>query len=83
MRFIRMPQPLIGTDSILILPADFFPFDDAGRFQIGDDPLYGPLGDSDPLSDVTESRGRVAVDAEKDLGVVREEPPRLLGVFQA
>ena len=51
--------------------------------QVGDDALGGSLGDSNALGDVTESRVRVVVEAEEDLGVVREEPPGLAFVSRA
>ena len=70
----------VGSDAVAVSTADPFAFDVAGFDQVGDDPLGGALGDSDALGDVTESRVRVVVEAEKDLGVVREEPPRLVFV---
>ena len=73
----------VGSDAIAVSTADPLSLDVAGFDQVGDDALSRSLGDSDPVGDVTESRVRVALDAKKNLGVVREEPPRLLGVFQA
>ena len=67
----------VGSDAVVISTADPFALDVAGFDQVGDDALGGSLGDSNALRDVTESRVRVAVEAKKDLGVVREEPPRL------
>ena len=68
---------------VVVSTAGPFALHVAGFDQVGDDALGGPLGDSDALGDVTESRVRVAVEAEKDLGVVREEPPGLVVVFRA
>ena len=73
----------VGSDAVAVSTADPFALDVAGFDQVGDDALGGSLGDSNALGDVTESRVRVAVDAEEDLGVVREEPPRLLFVSSA
>jgi len=66
----------VGSDAVVVSAADPFALDVSGFDQVGDDALGGSLGDSNALGDVTESRGRVVVEAEKDLGVVREEPPR-------
>ena len=73
----------VGVDAVAVSAADPFALDVAGFDQVGDDSLGGSLGDSHPFGDVTGSRVRVALEAEKDLGVVREEPPRLVGVFRA
>ena len=71
------------SDAIAVSTADAFALDVAGVDQVGDDALGGSLGDSNALRDVTESRVRVVMEAEKDLGVVREEPPCLAFVFGA
>jgi hypothetical protein len=47
MRFIRMSERLIDSDSIAILAADLFALNDLVGLEIGDDPLHGPLGDPD------------------------------------
>ena len=73
----------VGLDAIAVSTADPFALDVAGVDQVGDDALGGSLGDSHALRDVTESRVRVVMEAEKDLGVVREEPPCLAFVFGA
>jgi hypothetical protein len=73
----------VGVDAVTVSAAYSFALDVAGFDQVGDDALSRSLGDSDPVGDVTESRVRVALDAEKNLGVVREEPPGLPGAFQA
>jgi hypothetical protein len=73
----------VGSDAVMVSAADPFALDVARFDQVGDDALGGSLGDSDALGDVTESRVRVVVEAEKDLGVVREEPPCLVFVSGA
>ena len=42
-----------GVDAVAVSTADPFTLDVAGFHQVGDDPLGGPLGDSNPLGDVT------------------------------
>ena len=73
----------VGSDAVVVSAADPFAFDVTRFDQVGDDALGGSLGDSNALGDVTESRVRVVVEAEKDLGVVREEPPRLVFISSA
>ena len=75
-----MTHGYVGSDAVVVSTADAFALDVAGFDQVGDDALGGSLGDSNGLGDVTESRVRIVVEAEKDLGVVREEPPRLVFV---
>ena len=70
----------VGSDAVPVSTADSFALDVAGFDEVGDDALGGSLGDSDALADITESRIRVAAEAEKDLGVVGEEPPGLVVV---
>ena len=47
MRCNRMSERLISSDSVVVLAADLFTLNDSARLEIGDDPLHGPLGDSD------------------------------------
>ena len=68
----------VGSDAVAVSTADPFALYVAGFDQVGDDALGGSLCDSDALGDVTEPRVRVAGEAEKDLGVVGEEPPGLV-----
>ena len=73
----------VGVDGVVVSTTGPLALHVAGFDQVGDDALGGSLGDSDALADITESRVRVAVEAEKDLGVVREEPPGLFVVLRA
>jgi len=73
----------VGSDAVVVSAADPFAFDVAGFDQVGDDALGGSLGDSNGLGDVPESGVRAVGGAGKDLGVVREEPPRLVFVSSA
>jgi len=68
----------VSVDAVAVATADPFALDVPGFDQVGDDSLSGSLGDSDVLRDVTEPCVRFAVEEEEDLGVVREEPPRLV-----
>jgi hypothetical protein len=72
----------VRFDAVVVSAADSFAFDVAGFDEVGDDALGGSLGDSNAVGDVTGSRVWVAVEAEEDLGVVREEPPCFLSVFR-
>ena len=73
----------VGFDLVVVSTAGPFAYDVARFDEVGDDALGGAFGDSDALGDVTESRVWVAVEAEKDLGVVGEEPPGPVVVFRA
>ena len=64
------------SDAVAVATADLFALHVPGFDQVGDDPLSGSLSDSDVFRDVTEPCVRVAMEEEKDLCVVREEPPR-------
>src|SRR4029453_18347939 len=63
----------VGIDAVAVSAADPFALDVAGFDQVGDNALGRSLCDADPLRHVTESRVLVALEAEKHLGVVREE----------
>ena len=73
----------VGSDAVVVSPADAFALDVPGFDEVGDDALGGSFGDANALSDVAESRVRIVVEAEQDLGVVREGPPRLAFVSSA
>ena len=73
-----VPHGDVGVDAVVVSTADPFALDVAGLDEVGDDALGGSFGDSDTLGDVTESRVGIAAEAEKDLGVVGEEPPGLV-----
>lgn len=50
-------------------------FHDTGVYEIGNDPLCCSLCDPHPVGDLTHADAPVARDAEKDAGVVGDEPP--------
>ena len=41
-----MPQGLIGSNTVLVPATDLFSFDDLPRFEVGDNPLNGTLGNA-------------------------------------
>jgi len=71
----RVAHVHVRVDPILVSAAVALSVDEAGLNKVGEDPLGGALGDPDLFSDVAEPDVRSASDAEKDLGVVGEEPP--------
>jgi hypothetical protein len=60
----------VEAEGVVVSPPDSFAGDVARVDQVGDDPLGRPLGDADALGEVAEPCVWVAVEAEKDLGVV-------------
>lgn len=71
----RVAHVHVRVDAILVSAAVALSVDEPGLNKVGEDPLGGALGDPDLFSDVAEPDVRSASDAEKDLGVVGEEPP--------
>jgi hypothetical protein len=51
----------------------------AFRFEIGDDALHGPLGDSNSGCDFTQSNPRLLRDANQDVGVIAQKRPVKVG----
>src|SRR5579864_6933175 len=70
-----MTHRLFAVDVVAIAPADPVPVDVAGVDEVTDDPLCGPLRDSDRLRNVAHPDVRVTSKAEKHLAVVRQERP--------
>jgi hypothetical protein len=79
MRLDGMPQGLIGSNSIVVLTADLFAFDDSARFEIGDDPLDGALRDSHLERDFAKHDGRVACQQHEHVRMIRQEGPLQTG----
>ena len=50
---------LVGNDAIVVLTAHLFPFENASFFQVRNDSLHGPLGDSDLNSHLAKHCRRV------------------------
>ncbi len=51
-----MPKGLIGSDSVVVLAANLFAFDDSAGFEIGNDPLHGSLGYSYVLRHLSQHK---------------------------
>lgn len=66
---------MVAIDRVAIPPADADGRDVAVVHEFREDPLRGPLGDTDTLGDVPEPDFGVLGEAEEHLGVVREEGP--------
>src|SRR5262249_47400488 len=74
----RVAHGDVGVDAVVVTSADSLALDIAGFDQVGDDALSCALRDPDLLGDVAEAHIGVALDAQQDLRVVREEPPGLV-----
>jgi hypothetical protein len=71
----RVAHVHVRIDPILVSAAAALSVDETRLNKVGEDPLGGALGDPDLFGDVAEPDVRSAGYAEKDLGVVGEEPP--------
>jgi len=67
----------VPIDRVAVPPAHALDHHKVRLDEIGDDPLGRALGDAHHLGDVSRPDIRVSRDAEKHLGVVRQEPPGL------
>jgi len=70
-----VPERPIPAHAIAVAPAHALPLQILLRFELLEDSLHGPFGDSDPGGDVADPRLGVLPDAEEDVGVVRQEVP--------
>ena len=75
MRFIRMSERLIRSDSVVVLTADLFAVDDSAGLKIGNDPLHGPLGDSDVQCHFSKHQGRLSRQEHQDVSMIRQNRP--------
>src|SRR5438105_880013 len=82
MRFIVMSERLIGLDSVAVLAADFFTIDDSAGLEIGDDPLYGPLGDSDLQCHLSKHQRRISRQDHQHVRMIRQKSPMSTGRFR-
>ena len=71
----RMAEGPIGADPVAVPAADALADDVLLRLQLLQDALNGALGDPDAGRDVADPGFGVFPDAEKDVGVVRQEVP--------
>ena len=75
MRFERMSEPLIGSDSVPVLAADPFALDDSTGLKIGDDPLHSPLSDADLRRHLSERERRASREEQQDVRMIRQKRP--------
>ena len=66
----------LWVDGVVVTSADAYPLDVAGFNEVYDDPLSRPLRDLDVPGKVLQPDVRVLCDAQKHLGMVRQECPR-------
>ena len=74
-RLQGMSQRLCPGDVIAVAPPLAFPAQDARVFEFPDNPLHGPLGDTDRHRDFTEGDVRLARQTDQDMGVVGQKGP--------
>src|SRR3954452_9133723 len=79
------------VDLVAVSPSDLRASDVSVGDEVGEDPLRGPFGDTDPIGDVACTGLRITRDAEQHVCMVGEENPgtgrprrlRLLGLHRA
>ncbi len=74
-RFRRVSKWLIGEDSVVVLAANLFAFDDPAGFEIGDDPLHGALGDSHLQRHFSKHQRRISRQHYEHVRMIREKRP--------
>ena len=78
----RVAERLPGGDGVAVAPPVPRPGEIPGRFKVGDDLLYGPLGDPDLSCNFAQRDLRVARDDEEGVRMVgQERPARRSGWF--
>ena len=75
MRRDGMWERLIHPDPIVVLPADLFALDDSAALKIGNDPLHGPLGDSDLQRHLSKHRRRISPQDDQHVRMIRQKRP--------
>lgn len=80
MRFIRMSERFICSDSVVVLATDFFAIDESAGLEIGDDPLHGPFGDSDSQRHLSQHQGGISRQEHQHVPMIRQKRP--LGTSQ-
>lgn len=65
----------IESDAVGVSAADASNFCESGSDQFGDDFLHHAFGDTDTGSDFAECCSRIAIEAQQDVHVIREERP--------
>lgn len=79
MRLDGVAQRLLKQNAVMILATDFPSLDESARFQIGNDALNGPLGDSHFGRNVPEYRRRASRQHDQNVRVIGEERPLATG----
>jgi hypothetical protein len=75
---LRMAERELAVHLVLVAPPHARLGQIAGLLQIADDLPHGALGDADGVRDVAQPSARVSGDAREHMGVVRDEPPRVI-----
>ena len=75
---LGMPHAPFCVDRVAISPPHTLPFHVPGSHEVVDDPLRRSLGDSDGARNVTKTGFGIALNCEENLGVAREEVPRVV-----
>lgn len=75
MRFYRMAQWMGRSDLIVVAATLAMSNQDPGCLEIGNDHLHRPLGDADPLGNVTEASAGILRKADQYMGVVGQVGP--------
>lgn len=75
MRFDRVSERLIRSDSVVVLTADSFAVDDSTGLEVDDDSLHGPFGDSDLARDFAKYKPRLSRQQRQHVRVIREKRP--------
>ena len=70
-----MAERLINSNSVVVLAADFFAVDDIAGLQIGDDPLHGPLGNTDLQCHLSQHQGRTSRQEHQHMRMIRQKRP--------
>ena len=71
----RVRKRKVGVDRVVVAAPVALARDVAGVGELGDDPMRGPLGDTDALADVAQANSGVTGDADQHLGVVGQKRP--------
>ena len=74
-RLNRVPESLVGPNTVVVLAANFFAFDKSTNFELGDDPLHGPLGDSDLHCHLSKHQGRISRQEQQHVRIIRQKRP--------
>lgn len=71
---------VVRPDQVVVPPTPLLALDHTAVLEVGDDLCCRALGDVDALGDVLQTQIGGGSDREQDVGMVREECPRTLGL---